>query len=69
MTVNLMQPPSVRGSTLTDEQIAQLNELVAFYGIVSVARKADTSVQSVAKGMSKLRLLESTKRKIGRILR
>lgn len=70
MTTNLNKPLGIRGSIFgPPEDLQRLRDLVSFYGIVHVAKASDTSVQSIAKALSGLRLLESTQRRIRTALR
>jgi hypothetical protein len=61
---------SPRSTTaLDDAEATELDELVNQHGLVNVARAVDCSVQSVAKGIAKKPLYESTKRRLRSVLR
>lgn len=69
LTTDIQAPQCRRGTEFEKPERAELAELVDRYGITNVARAADCSVQSVAKALSGMKLYESTKRRLRKVLR
>jgi hypothetical protein len=68
MNTNLQKQACIRGTEFPAQDRQRLAEMVESYGIVQIAKAADTSVQSIAKALSGLRLYESTQRRIRSVL-
>jgi hypothetical protein len=68
LTNDIPEPQCRRGTKAETDLVLALSDAVARYGITNVARATDTSVQSVAKAISGMRLYESTKRRLRSVL-
>ena len=68
MTTDIPEPQCRRGTPLEPAERQKLADYVARYGVTNVAKATDTSVQSVAKAISGLKLYDSTKRRLRTVL-
>jgi hypothetical protein len=65
---DLDRPHYRRGTPMPADEARSLDELATRHGIISVARAADCSVQSVAKAIAGRPLYDSTKRRLRTVL-